>query len=456
MPLSVLAAERLPTSPDGIARSERRSGQRSVPVFFLLLVVSTLPGWTSSLIAVDNEPRVDRHAVTGDLVITVPARQGHLYWRDVLRGLARAGGLDEEEAVAGWGEQGVLLEDRATRSLFAAGSAVLPDVKLRVVPEPDTGGAALRIILERGETVAKILRVKRWIRQQVGDPDEPFGLQWPPESPPLAAERPLVILLHGFNSSATRMQPLQTYLLERSYLTGIFRYPNDGPIRDSAAQFSRELQRVERQFPGRSIMIVAHSMGGLVAREALEDPALAPRQVKRLVQVCTPNQGTQWARVPVGMEPWEFWRDGHELSLASWKQSIADGLNEARSDLHPDSEFLRQLQARGPNPTVDYRLILGTGGPLEAEAADRWRLQILTALQTHRIGRLMAPKVQDFLSDFSEVQRGHGDGIVAVERGWLPTASEITLLPIPHNTLNSRQTDSHQRKLFAEIAGQIQ
>jgi hypothetical protein len=120
---------------------------------------------------------------------------------------------------------------------------------------------------------------------------------------------------------------------------------------------------------------------------------------------------------------------------------MADGLNEARADLQPDSRFLRELNARPRNPAVRYSLILGTGGPMAPEQVADIRRRAAATLSDSRTGRLVLPKVEEFLAGLEEWESGKGDGTVAVARGRLEGVDDTILLPIGHHTLSHGSSD---------------
>jgi hypothetical protein len=80
-------------------------------------------------------------------------------------------------------------------------------------------------------------------------------------------------------------------LLAAGYETQPFPYDWRRDVRDSGARLAAQLR--SRHGPH---IIVAHSLGGLVARAALTDPA-ASASVQRVVQIGTPNKGAAAARL---------------------------------------------------------------------------------------------------------------------------------------------------------------
>jgi triacylglycerol lipase len=107
-----------------------------------------------------------------------------------------------------------------------------------------------------------------------------------------------ILLVHGLASGPGVFLPLQLYLrLHGRHRTYPISLP-PGDMTEMAAALSAAVLKVCRvNRLGRSgrIDIVAHSMGGLVARMALERPAIRSR-VGTLVTLGTPHRGTHAAR----------------------------------------------------------------------------------------------------------------------------------------------------------------
>ena len=71
----------------------------------------------------------------------------------------------------------------------------------------------------------------------------------------------------------------------------VFDYPNDGPIAWSGDRLSDDLKALSAPNPGLRMVIVAHSMGGLVSRYCLETPGKQPSCVTDLFTLGTPHHG---------------------------------------------------------------------------------------------------------------------------------------------------------------------
>lgn len=276
---------------------------------------------------------------------------------------------------------------------------------------------------------------RSWVRHRVYKPsdDERYGLQFDDNWQQCSADLPLVVIVHGFNSTPQKNDGVLAPLREAGFPCAGFAYPNDHTLRESAARLSRELKALARQHPNRRIALVTHSMGGLVARACVEDPALDPGNVTRLIQIAPPNQGTLLAHVAVATDLWEHWvgrRGG--APWTRWRDSIVDGLGEAADDLVPGSEFLATLNARPRNPDVQYAILLGTDASVSADEMD-WIRDAVEVTGGRLPGlRSASDRLNNLLLDMEELVDGKGDGVVAVKRGRLAGVADIEVLSFGH------------------------
>ena len=155
-----------------------------------------------------------------------------------------------------------------------------------------------------------------------------LGRARPPlEALPSDGHRP-VVFVHGLGGHRGNFVPMRAYFRyigrSRTYSVGFAPDLNlDAMALSLRAAIAEVLERNQLP-PDAQLDLVAHSMGGLVCRLALEDPQTAAR-VAHLVTLGTPHAGTHVAR---------FASTGHTL------------------DLRPDSEIVarlrRQVPWRGP------------------------------------------------------------------------------------------------------------
>ena len=98
-----------------------------------------------------------------------------------------------------------------------------------------------------------------------------------------------VVFVHGLAANRSGFLPLQAALrLAGHHRQVAVSYRSSGSIEALAVQLKREL---DRRVGGGRIDLIAHSMGGLVARVYLQQLGGA-RRVDRLITLGTPHQGT--------------------------------------------------------------------------------------------------------------------------------------------------------------------
>jgi pimeloyl-ACP methyl ester carboxylesterase len=193
-----------------------------------------------------------------------------------------------------------------------------------------------------------------------------YGLLMPKS---VSQTRPMVVLIHGLDCNRTNWFPMARLLTGQGYQVTYFTYPSDQPLQDSADLLAREMSAVRETFPRLKVNVIAHSMGGLVARDYIESSAYAGG-VDHLILIGTPNLGTRWAACRLVLEAEEhygLWKHEKEWS-PTW--IITDGLGEAGRDLSPNSEFLDHLNARPRRAGVRYTIIAGSQNPLFAMGAN--------------------------------------------------------------------------------------
>lgn len=341
--------------------------------------------------------------------------------------------------------------------LIAAPAGYTQDSTSDAPDEPAETSNPVRDFFNR-PAVRGALNVVRDIAGQVAftwstTQDPRYGLFLDDDWQQRTTARPLVVIVHGYNSEPAEFDALRARLREDGLATGVFAYPNDAAVRLSGGEFARALQEFERRYPDVSVSLVAHSMGGLVSRVAIEDPESAPvGNVDQLIMVATPNQGSNLARVPLSLDVWQNWLDGEPDTVRSvFFESVLDGLNEARVDLQPESELLARLNSLPRNPDVRYSLLLGNKGPATHEQVDELRRLILSRQSANPVLRALGPELEVFLEDLDELVDGVGDGAVAVERGRLEGVDDTILFSFHHGAINTALTDEIGDWLVEEI-----
>jgi len=258
-----------------------------------------------------------------------------------------------------------------------------------------------------------------------------------------------IILVMGGLQSAARSAEQFAIALSKSLhhpadtRMAVFGYPNDGSICESGSVLCDLLNELHAKSPATKVSIVAHSMGGLVARFAIEP--VPPRStcevpcVDQLLMICPPNHGSVLAQYADALELPDALgklQMGSQTFTEVIGSLVNDGLGEACEELVPSSEFLRNLNLRPRASGVRYNIIAGTGGPVTPLIRLAGSIAIRETHDRTRINTL--PNAKEWLKRADELllsdefAQGMGDGAVSINSARLTGVSEFLTVPIQH------------------------
>lgn len=123
--------------------------------------------------------------------------------------------------------------------------------------------------------------------------------QWSAQSQAPAVAAPAlrpVLLLHGFLCNSRIWRRLQTRLRTAGFepIEALDVEPLLADIDFQAGRVAPSLLALQRRCHGERVIIIAHSMGGLIARALLRD--LGALAIRRIVTIASPHHGTALAR----------------------------------------------------------------------------------------------------------------------------------------------------------------
>ncbi len=401
---------------------------------FLLLAFLCAPAF-----AQDTDPvQLVENKDTLQSELRIGTNDGRVDLGDVFRAISRFNGYDDSELRLALPNAEISLDGSAARWSIAAVNKVL-----RPCVEVNNNGETLDIVVDR-ESARQWVNTRkanvRWAWDQVDWRSEPptYGIEMvgsiestDKPAKPVEEEKDIVLLIHGLNS---RPEDVSAFipLIEQAHLTAAtFRYPNDQPIDQSSALLSDELKRIATKHPNRKVRLLTHSMGGLVARGAIETK-LDPGNVTQLIMIAPPNQGSALARVATFMDCYEFCTSSHHRRSGVLVESVSDGLGEATADLAPHSVFLDRINHQKRNPDVRYTILIGTGGPMNEDEMNHIRKTVREYSDGNPFTRFLSSKLNDSLDGLDEVVQGKGDGVVSCDRAKLDGVADIVELPFSH------------------------
>lgn len=115
----------------------------------------------------------------------------------------------------------------------------------------------------------------------------------------------VVVLIHGLMRTYRSMNTLRISLERAGYQVYLYRYPSyQKTIHEHSLALNQFLSSLLAQNKNTHIDVVTHSLGGIIAREAIAQ--LSKQQLKRmghLVMLAPPNQGSKQAQFAVTVFP---------------------------------------------------------------------------------------------------------------------------------------------------------
>ena len=257
----------------------------------------------------------------------------------------------------------------------------------------------------------------------------------------------VVVLIHGLDEPGNLWMDLIPALEIEGYFVCEFRYPNDQPIRDSSALLALKMNEL-KGWGANQVILVAHSMGGLVSREFLTSPAINYDHAKDISQIPkvdafimlgTPNYGSEWARLRTFIELHDqgmhlLKGEGHFLL------GILDGTGEAKNDILPGSQFLEKLNQRTLPEDIPVTLVAGVVSPFSEkdleEAMQGWEKSL---------GENSFEKITFLKENLGKLVNGIGDGCVSLDSARLDEVEDFVIVEASHRSMIGNLISSNDR-----------
>ncbi len=161
-----------------------------------------------------------------------------------------------------------------------------------------------------------------------------WTMAWPTVRSYIAADAcaPSVLLIHGYGCNGGYWRQLSAVLRKARISHDVIDLePVAASIDDYVPQVQCAVQRLCQESGSSKIIIVGHSMGGLVARAYLRVHGSA--HVARVITLGTPHHGTGLASFGIGLNAMQMRRGAPDAGGGAWLTTLADGEGAAQRAL---------------------------------------------------------------------------------------------------------------------------
>lgn len=150
-----------------------------------------------------------------------------------------------------------------------------------------------------------------------------------------------VLFIHGATGSPRGWRSFIESMNKTRFQPWFFYYPSGAPVKSMSNLLFWKLLKLRRVYHFNSIFIIAHSMGGLVARSFIMDFGERFPFVRLFLSIATPWGGDKLAEYGVQHSP---------VVVPCWR------------DLQPDGDFINSLYSRHLPEDIDFYLFFGHKG----------------------------------------------------------------------------------------------
>jgi pimeloyl-ACP methyl ester carboxylesterase len=255
-----------------------------------------------------------------------------------------------------------------------------------------------------------------------------------------------ILFVHGLEGGDSTFNDARKRCGERGIASLTFDYPNNAPPQKAIDSLVNELNRLSKANPNTKLVIVAHSLGGLITTAAITKPGFPVDMVTDIFTLGTPFKGSSMADFQFEL--------GLINALAKLTKNdfrlldlLSDSYDSAGQQLLPSSEFVSDIGQCEIPSTIRYHIAAGNKSFLTIQERELLKTNLpdeLTRLgiPTHYVSKLSRLLVM------KELQDGNADGAVTVESATaFPQAKSVKIFETTHFGL-VRATGDGQNPVF--------
>ncbi len=211
-----------------------------------------------------------------------------------------------------------------------------------------------------------------------------------------------ILFVHGATGTPAGWQYLVDRLDLNRYQPWFYFYPSGASIKSMADLLFWKLINLKNRYPTKEMHLVAHSMGGLVARSFLVDYGQLFPAIRAFVSLSTPWSGDELVENGLKYSPGVIpvWRDmdpNGEFAQSIYRKALPPGVSHYllfghrgnRNPLRPNNDGVVTLATQlDPRAQTEARMVIGFeedhGSILESERVAATLTRILSQTETAR------------------------------------------------------------------------
>lgn len=248
------------------------------------------------------------------------------------------------------------------------------------------------------------------------------------------------LTIHGFNSNSSSFDPFASRCREANIQVIAFDYPSSVSILSAAKRLASELRDLGKKYPRLRLAVVAHSLGGLVARAALELVEPRPSCVTDVFFLGTPQHGTNLAEQESPLQ--ELLSDAVLFAAGPPGERVLWRNSSTIADLAPNSALVRRLERQVPPPGVRYHSLIGQKGFVPKDQLPKLVREWERQVERLRLDPHDERKAKSLPERLGELHEGRGDGIVSIESARLRGARTERVVSLDHIELLSKPDEA--------------
>ncbi len=270
----------------------------------------------------------------------------------------------------------------------------------------------------------------------------------------LATKDKAILFIHGLEGGVSTFSDARKRCSELGIASLTFDYPNHAPPQNAIDSLHAELRKLHRTHPNTKLVIVAHSLGGLITTAAIAKPGFPTEMVTDVFTLGTPFEGSSLAEFQLEL--------GLIHAIARLTKDdfrlldlLSDRHDSAGQQLRPASPFLREVNQCKIPGSIRYHVAAGSKSFLGNEERDLLRTHLPDELVRLGIPSQYTGKLSRLLA-MTELQDGIADGAVTVQSAtaW-PHAHSVKVFATTHFGL-VRPTDGNgANSVFTWILGEL-